>query len=464
LGGVASRKKEEFQRDFLNLLAQQQVPERFRRYYVRHLERWGLALRSKPKETPKEDFIEGYFIQLIHTQGISAVVVLQAVEAVRLAHDVLLGEEWAGRMDWEGLRLKVEEEEMAEESGEVVVATLEELRAGWHGAGLPPEQVESLAQTVRVMREANYAIRTERGYVHWILRLMRFAGGPGLPGIGEVTQFLSHLAVNTGVVIATQKQALNALVFYIRKVRKLEAAELGNFRKARVSPKLPVVLTKEEIRRLLDAAKGEEARGGLAKTHALMLQVMYASGMRIMECVRLRVKDVDFGNGYVIVRQGKGAKDRRVPLARRLVRPLQEHLERIREFYERDRTEEIDGVWLPGAYERKAPGAGKEWVWFWLFPSPRLSVDPRSHRVRRHHVHANGVQRAMKSLARKAGIDKRVTCHVLRHSFATHLLERGRDIRTVQELLGHEHVETTMKYTHVLNDPDRTSGSPLDEL
>jgi integron integrase len=317
---------------------------------------------------------------------------------------------------------------------------------------------------VRVMREGNYAFRTELGYVQWVKRLMGFVGREELPGAEEVRGFLSHLAVDSGVVVATQKQALNALAFYLKRVRGVEQVEFGDFRRARVSQRLPVVLSKGEISRLLDVAAREGSRGGLSGVYALMLQVMYASGLRVMECVRLRVKDIDFENRYVVVRQGKGGKDRRVPLAKRLMEPLRGHLEEIRRLYDADRAEELDGVWMPGAYDRKAPGAGKEWVWFWLFPSPQLSVDPRSHKVRRHHVHPNGVQRSMKRLTEQAGIDKKVTCHVLRHSFATHLLEKGRDIRTVQELLGHESVQTTMIYTHVLNDPERSSGSPLDDL
>ncbi|WP_411825436.1 integron integrase [Luteolibacter sp. AS25] len=391
-------------------------------------------------------------------------VAYQTAEAVRLAHEVLLGEDWARRVDWEGLRSKYKGDRF-EEPGEVILQTLDRLRDGWMTLGFPEKKVDSLTSMVRVMREGSYALRTEENYVQWVVRLMSHGDlATDVPGISEAEAFLSDLAVRSGVVVATQKQALNALVFYLKRVRGLENVDLRNFRKVRESKRLPVVLSKAEILRLLDASAEEGRRGGLARTYALMLQVMYASGLRIMECVRLRVKDIDFDNGYLVVRQGKGNKDRRVPLARRLEEPLREHLASIREMFEADRVEDIDGVFMPGAYDRRAPGAGTEWTWFWLFPSPKLSIDPRNHSVRRHHVHENGVQRSMKRLSEQAGIDKRVTCHVLRHSFATHLLEKGRDIRTVQELLGHESVQTTMIYTHVLNDPDRKSGSPLDDL
>ena len=191
---------------------------------------------------------------------------------------------------------------------------------------------------------------------------------------------------------------------------------------------------------------------------------MYGAGLRLMECVRLRVKDLDFENGLVMVRDGKGRKDRRTPLPRKLEGKLREELERGRILHEEDRANNLAGVWMPGAFERKAPNAGEEWTWFWVFAAQRLSVDPRAQMARRHHVHENGVQKALKKAVGEAGIAKRVTCHTLRHSFATHLLESGRDIRTVQELLGHEDVRTTEIYTHVLNRPGDALGSPLDEL
>lgn len=461
---MTSHKRDAFLRGFHELLAKERVPEKARPYYLRHLERWGVAFRQRPAGVSKQDFLDGYLNKLSHTAGIEPFMVYQTAEVVRLAHEVLLGEEWARLVDWEGYRVEYRGERF-DVQGEVVAEALDKLRDGWAAMGFSGEKVDSLAALVRVMREGNYALRTEENYLQWVVRLMAHGVREGaLPGVSEAEEFLSDLAVKGGVVMGTQKQALNAMAFYLRRVRGFEKVDLRNFRKARESQKLPVVLSKAEVLRLLDAAEEEARRGGLARTYALMLQVMYASGLRVMECVRLRVKDIDFDNGYLVVRQGKGNKDRRVPLARRLMEPLREHLAEIRVMYDQDRAEGLDGVFMPGAFDRKTPGAGKEWTWFWLFPSPKLSVDTRVNRVRRHHVHENGVQRSMKKLSEVARIDKRVTCHVLRHSFATHLLEMGRDIRTVQELLGHESVQTTMIYTHVLNDPDRKSGSPLDDL
>ncbi len=461
---MASCSREEFFRLFQDLLAKERVPEKVRPYYHKHLERWGLAFRRRPVGLAKQDFLDEYLIQLSHTAGVRTIEVRQTAEVVRLAHEVLLREDWARLVDWNGYRA-VYRRDSFESQGEVVAETLDKLRDVWAAKGFPEENVDSLAALVRRLREGNYALRTEENYLQWVVRLMIHAECEvGLPGVAEAERFLSNLAVEGGVVMGTQKQALNALVFYLKRVRGFQQVDLRNFRKAKESQKLPVVLSKVEVQRLLETAEAEGRRGGLMQTYALMLQVMYASGLRVMECARLRVKDIDFDNGYLIVRQGKGNKDRRVPLARRLVEPLQEHLVNIHVIYEQDRAANLDGVFMPGAFDRKSPNAGKDWLWFWLFPSPKLSVDPRVNRVRRHHVHENGVQRSMKRLSYEAKIDKRVTCHVLRHSFATHLLEMGRDIRTVQELLGHESVQTTMIYTHVLNDPDRKSGSPLDEL
>ena len=457
---MTSYKKADFFADFMHLLIRKKVPDKVQPFYLRHLERWGAAFRQRPEGTLREDFLDEYLNKLSHIPGVEPFVIFQTAEVIRMAHEDLLREDWVQLVDWEAYRT-----ERFDIPQEVVAETLDNLRNTWVLMGFSKEKVESLTAMARMMREGNYALRTEENYLQWIVRLMTHSGlEVGLPGASEAEAFLSDLAVRGGVVVATQKQALNALAFYLKRVRGFEQVDLRNFRKAREGKKLPVVLSKAEIIRLLDAAQVEAQQNRLGKVYALMLQLMYASGLRVMECVRLRVKDIDFDNGYVLVRQGKGNKDRRVPLARRLVIPLREHLADIRVIFDQDRAKDMDGVHVPGAFSRKSPAAGKEWTWFWLFPSPKLSIDPRADRVRRHHVHENGVQRSMKKFSEEAGIAKRVTCHVLRHSFATHLLELGRDIRTVQELLGHESVQTTMIYTHVLNDPHRKSGSPLDDL
>lgn len=267
--------------------------------------------------------------------------------------------------------------------------------------------------------------------------------------------FLAHLAADRGVSASTQNQALNALVFLFREVLGRPLPEM-QFARARRPPRLPVVLTRDEVRRLIEALGG---------TYALMARLMYGTGMRLMECLRLRVGDLDFGSALIVVRDGKGGKDRVVPLPRRLVEPLQRHLKEVRALHEDDLAAGVAGVYLPDALARKAPGAPREWIWQWVFPSAQLSTDPKAGLVRRHHLNETGLQRAIKRAGARAGLAKRVNSHALRHSFATHLLEAGYDIRTVQELLGHADVSTTMIYTHVLNRPGVLPvRSPVDAL
>jgi integron integrase len=257
------------------------------------------------------------------------------------------------------------------------------------------------------------------------------------------------------VSACTQSQALNALVFLYRQVLGRSLDELGDFARAKRPKRLPVALERSEVARLLS---------GIGGTQHLIAALLYGTGMRLMECVRLRVQDVDFRYHQIVVRDGKGQKDRVVPLPERLEEPLQTHLQAVRGLHEQDLAQGYGEAFLPDALARKWPNAPRERIWQYVFPSGRVSVDPRSGKTRRHHVHENGLQKALKAAAQRAGIPKRVNCHCLRHSFATHLLESGYDIRTVQELLGHAGMSTTMIYTHVLNRGGQGVRTPLDGL
>jgi integron integrase len=261
------------------------------------------------------------------------------------------------------------------------------------------------------------------------------------------------MALNERLSASSQRQALNALVFLYREVFGKELGDFSGYRRAKARTNLPVWLTREEMGRLLDELK---------PPWKLMAQVMYGGGLRLMELLRLRVKDVDLAQQIITVRGGKGDKDRFAPLAESLVEVLGQHLREIRVLHEQDRESNVAGVWLPDGLARKYPKAGEEWVWFWLWPDDHLSKDPRSEAWRRHHLSERSFQFVIKEAARKTGLNKRVTPHVLRHSFATHCLEKGYDIRTVQELLGHRNVETTQIYTHVLLKPGLGVKSPLD--
>ena len=319
-----------------------------------------------------------------------------------------------------------------------------------------PSHAPKLLDQVRgKIRLKHYSIRTEQAYLHWIKRfILHFdKRHPRELGAAEVEAFLTHLAVAGNVAAATQNQAKSALLFLYREVLETELPWLDNVEGARTPKRLPVVLTREEVQGVL---------GRLTGTHWLIASLLYGAGLRIMEGLRLRVKDVDFSRREILVRDGKGFKDRVTMLPAALAAPLAEHLERVKALHGRDLAAGRGAVYLPYALERKYPGAARDWAWQYVFPSANLSADPRTGIERRHHLQDQAVQRAMRQAVRDAGVNKPATPHTLRHAFATHLLEGGYDIRTVQELLGHADVSTTMIYTHVLNKGGRGVTSPLD--
>ena len=311
-----------------------------------------------------------------------------------------------------------------------------------------------LDQVRDALRLKHYSIRTEQAYVGWVKRYIYFHGvrHPSEMGAPEVEAFLTYLAVKENVAASTQNQALSALLFLYREVLQQDLGPVDALR-AKRSKRLPTVLSKEETLRLI---------GCLSGTHQLMAKLIYGSGLRLMECLRLRVKDLEFERRAIIVRDGKGAEDRVTVLPDSLIPLLQEHLQRVKAQHERDLTQGYGAVYLPDALARKYPNADKQWDWQYVFPANRLSQDPRSGVTRRHHLHESSLQKAIKEAARLAGIAKPVGPHTLRHCFATHLLEGGYDIRTVQELLGHKDVKTTMIYTHVLQRGGLAVRSPLD--
>ena len=316
----------------------------------------------------------------------------------------------------------------------------------------PPRLLDQVRDRIRLK---HYSIRTEETYVDWIRRFILFHGKrhPREMGAAEVEAFLTHLAVRGRVSASTQNQAKSALLFLYKEVLGEALPWLDNIQNAKRPARMPVVLTVGEVRAVLDGVEG---------TGGLILKLLYGTGMRILECLRLRVKDVSFIKREIVIREGKGFKDRMTMLPVVLVEPLQAHLRRVEALHVSDLKEGYGEVYLPYALERKYPKAAREWGWQYVFPSIKRSVDPRSGAIRRHHADEQNIQRIMRRAVRAAGIAKPATPHTLRHSFATHLLEAGYDIRTVQELLGHSDVSTTMIYTHVLNRGGRGVLSPLD--
>ncbi|HXG29584.1 MAG TPA: integron integrase [Nevskiales bacterium] len=314
-----------------------------------------------------------------------------------------------------------------------------------------------LDQVRAALRLRHYSYRTEQTYVTWIKRYIYFHGKQHPAGLGEreVTAFLSHLASERRVSASTQNQALSALLFLYGVVLDRQLDWLDNVVRAKRSTHIPTVLSREELRRLLAQLDG---------THELIARLMYGTGMRLLEALRLRVGDLDREYRQITVRNGKGAKDRVTVLPESLIPALAAHLEKVKDLHARDLAAGYGGVYLPFALARKYPRAEYEWIWQYVFPSVHRSVDPLSGVIRRHHLDEKNYQRIIRQAARRAGLAKRVTSHTLRHCFATHLLEDGYDIRTVQELLGHSDVSTTMIYTHVLNRGGRGVFSPLDRI
>ena len=317
-----------------------------------------------------------------------------------------------------------------------------------------------LDEVRKVMRLRHYSIHTERNYSIWIRRFIKFhrmrdRTELAIDPESKVESFLSSLALEGRVAISTQNQAMNALVFLYKQVLELPFDKRINAVRSTKNRRIPVVLTQEEVKQIITLMEG---------TAQLNVKLLYGSGLRITEAVRLRIQDLDFDYKQITVRSGKGNKDRVTTFSATLIPPLQNHLNRVKLLHDQDLAESYGSVYLPNALERKYPNADKDWIWQYVFPARTLSTDPRSGITRRHHIDQSVINKAIKTAVMKLGLTKKVSAHTFRHSFATHLLERGTDIRTIQVLLGHNDVETTMIYTHVLKQGGQGVMSPLDDL
>ncbi|MGL1930615.1 MAG: integron integrase [Desulfotalea sp.] len=321
----------------------------------------------------------------------------------------------------------------------------------------PNPNLKLMEQVQEVLRFYHYAYRTEQTYCKWIVSYMKFYQYKYHPkdmGAKEIERYLSYLASDRNVAESTQKQALNAIVFLYKKVLDIDIGELTHIRSKKKS-RVPVVMTKEEVRLILKC---------LSDKHLFMAKLLYGCGLRILECHRLRIKDIDFGQGYVYVIDGKGGNDRNIPIPRGLYDQLAATIESVRKTHESDLSQGFGDVYLPNALAKKYKKASKEFSWQYLFPAHKISKDPRSNIMRRHHLLESGLQKAIKRAVLKSGIAKRITAHTFRHSYATHLLEDGVNIRILQKLMGHKDVKTTEIYTHVIQKDIRKVPSPLDSL
>ena len=318
----------------------------------------------------------------------------------------------------------------------------------------PPKLLDQMRES---MRARHYRSRTEETYCQWVRRYILFhqKRHPADMGEPEINAFLTHLAVKDKVSASTQNQALSAILYLYRHVIGRDVGDLGDVIRARKPKRLPVVMTRDEVKTVLDHLSGNKW---------LMASLLYGSGLRLMECLQLRIQDLDFAGRELLVRDGKGGKDRRTMLPQSLIPALQEHLIHIKKVHEKDLADGWGKVVLPGALERKYPNASTEWRWQWVFPQENRWKNKKTGEEGRHHIDESLIQKAVRSAVTRSGLIKRVSCHTFRHSFATHLLESGYDIRTIQELLGHNDVKTTMIYTHVLNRGPAGVRSPMDGL
>lgn len=445
------------------------VSPRASRWYVRHAEEYIKAHPDLRLRQHSICHVEEYLRDKGRNPRLRDWQYRQIIDALRILFVEMVKAPWAKELPWDDW--SVAARTLSDDHATVARDYQPLPGSGGHSSGNTQEDDESslyarvvaqypetIEAFISQIRSRHYSIRTEKSYLGWLTRYIAFHSMADPTELSEehIARFLEHLVVQRKVASSTQGQALSALVFFYKRVLERKLSDNIEFAYSRKPRRLPVVLTRDEIRRLFEHIENP--------THRLMAGILYGGGLRLMECLRLRVLDIDTGYSQILVRDAKGRKDRVAPIPKRLSGSLVQQLEKVRELHAEDLEQGCGRVYLPEALARKFPNAETEPRWQFVFPSARLAVDPRSGIARRHHAHESGLQKQVKRAADRAGISKRVNCHALRHSFATHLLESGYDIRTVQELLGHADVSTTMIYTHVLNSPGINVISPLDSL
>lgn len=435
-----------FWSDYAAVVASQGVAVSRIKWYVKWAEDFARSIRGVPLPERTAEDVRKFLDNLAKSKNVKKWQVEQARDAIWILYRIFLGVEWARTIDRKistGEKISIRRK------------TEKRFRDRTERGQAESRFKEEFKRLRTVLRSRYYALRTEETYVAWAERFLVFNSlkSPRDLGAEEVRKYLEYLAVERRVSFSTQRQALSALVFFFDEALKEPLGLIGDFAPARKPKRLPVVLTRKEKDRLMEKIK---------EPYSLMAGLLYGAGLRLTECIRLRVQDVDFEQNQIVVRDGKGKKDRVTTLPEKYKSDLKKQLEKVKAIHKEDTRGGFGETYIPEALARKYKNAAREWGWQYVFPSSRLSADPRSGKVRRHHSHSSSLQKAVKKAARQAGLTKRVSCHTLRHSFATHLLEAGYDIRTVQELLGHSDVSTTMIYTHVLNRPGIAVKSPAD--
>ena len=437
------------------------------RWYVRHAEAYIKFHKNLKLNLHKPEHVEAFLTEKGRQKQLEDWQFTQIVESIKLLFTDMLKPSWAANFPWQewadlSKALPPHHATIARSSDDIDINSINLGNLSSYNETLLtqvfqlyPSHIQNL---VKIIRLKYYSIRTEHAYLNWLIRFIRFHDmkDPSTLSEHDISLFLEYLVIKREVSSSTQSQALNALIFFYKHVLSFEFSESIDFIRSKKPRKLPVVLSKNEVKNLFTNIEGN--------VQLLMANLLYGCGMRLMECIRLRVLDIDFDYHQILIRNAKGNKDRVVPIPQKLVEQIHEQLSNVKTLHNEDLAEGLGKVYLPAALARKYSNAESEFRWQYVFPSTKISKDPRSGIYRRHHIHETGLQKHIKKSAEVAGINKKVNCHSLRHSFATHLLEAGYDIRTVQELLGHADVSTTMIYTHVLNNPGVSVVSPFDTL
>ncbi len=457
---MTSPSERRFWDTYIEKLNINKVPAQRQRWYVRHIEHFIVYSKEcdvkLKKQTPQT--IQIFFNKYSQNHWVKDFHFEQMIDALQILFKDFLQLDWAYTFPWDDTKrlaktLEPDHPTVARANSPIKVEPISS--AAEHNTDTAQSWIQHLTITLRA---AQYSIHTEKTYVSWIKDYLYYskAASPSSLTDEDVTKYLSYLANQRSVSANTQKQALCALAYFYKHVMKRPLGDVSSFIQAKPTRRLPLVLSQNEVRRVLSQMESPVFR--------LMAGLLYGTGMRLMECIRLRVQDVDFDYKKISVIRGKGNKDRIVPLPSSYLTSLKAQIDHTRTIHSQDLADGFGSVYIPPALARKYPNASKEFRWQYIFPASRVSTDPRSKAVRRHHLHESSLQKHIKKTCDQLGLSKRVSCHTFRHSFATHLLEAGYDIRTVQELLGHSDVSTTMIYTHVLNKPGITVQSPADIL
>jgi len=456
MSNVTDDNEKRFWNKYIALLEEHEVKPTTYRWYIQHCEQFIRYYTETRLKSHTPETLSQYFSSILENARLKSWQKRQTVDALKFLflsiHSPLCNE-----VDWEYWKMsckELEHDHVTLARNNISVPKQASSDLDTKGSSSNGPEIEKLIQVVRTK---GYSIRTEKTYVHWVNRFLKFNANLKSKATDDqsVIAYLSYLAVDRGVSPATQALALNAISFYFKSVLTIELGDLSAFVKARKRHKLPVVLTTDEVSTMLNELTGIQL---------LLVSLLYGGGLRLMEAVRLRIQDVDFGYQQIIIRNAKGNKERIVPLPVKVASSLKNQISDVKSQHKTDLESGYGSVYMPAELVRKYGKSDKQWVWQYIFPSTKLSVDPKSKTIRRHHLHESTLQKAVRNTARKVNISKRVTCHTFRHSFATHNLERGMDIRTLQLLLGHSDVSTTMIYTHTANFSKGKTSSPLDFL